>query len=479
MKPLQSDTDFPDSVISSAEEDNDNHDDYVDDDDSNKDYVISDENNNDSSDSDTEDNSIDTNDNKCIVNQTQLDKLLHYCQVCSSPVSELHKSTHGSMITVHTLCLQNHEHTWKSQPTNSKNIPEGNILIPAAILCTGGTFQVLHNFAKSLKLNFISKASFYKTQDNIVLPIIEHQYKEQQQTVINDIKSRNQPVDLCAKYGTYSVMDEISGRILDFSLVHVSEVNSSNAMEYEGCKRSLNNLLSQNVNIRCLTTDRHTQITAQLKANYPNIVHQYDVWHLAKWVTKKLTKQAKSKAKKELEPWIHSISNHLWWCVKECKKDPQVLVSTWVSIVNHVVNKHKWRENKSTVSCPHPKLTKQQCKEIQWLKSGSPAHVALEEVVYNKNLLRDIVKLTEYHHTGNLEVFHSLLLKYAPKRKHFSYQGMVGRTQLAVMDHNTNSDRQQATSKGENRYKVVFPKNRKTWVAKPIPQEKSFGFVTK
>lgn len=75
----------------------------------------------------------------------------------------------------------------------------------------------------------------------------------------------------------------------------------------------------------------------------------------------------------------------------------------------------------------------------------------------NKKLLKDIRMLTEYHHTGSLEVFHSLILKYAPKRNHFSYQGMVGRTQLAIMDHNLNCERSQATvtkgkNKGEKRY---------------------------
>jgi hypothetical protein len=57
-------------------------------------------------------------------------------------------------------------------------------------------------------------------------------------------------------------MDEDSGKIIDFSLVQVSEVSSSNAMENEGCQRSLNKVLDQNVHVRSLSTDRHTQITS-------------------------------------------------------------------------------------------------------------------------------------------------------------------------------------------------------------------------
>ena len=46
-----------------------------------------------------------------------------------------------------------------------------------------------------------------------------------------------------------------------------------------------------------------------------------------------------------------------------------------------------------------------------------------------------------------MEQYHSVLLKYAPKREHFSYNGMVARTQLAVLDHNSNVHRQQAGGK--------------------------------
>ena len=53
-------------------------------------------------------------------------------------------------------------------------------------------------------------------------------------------------------------------------------------------------------------------------------------------------------------------------------------------------------------------------------------------MVLNKKFLKDIEILTEFHHTGELEVYHSLLLKYVPKHLHFSYKGMVARTQFAV-----------------------------------------------
>ena len=42
-----------------------------------------------------------------------------------------------------------------------------------------------------------------------------------------------------AKYGTYTLMDNDSGKVVAFRVVQVSEVTSSNAMEKEGFKRCI------------------------------------------------------------------------------------------------------------------------------------------------------------------------------------------------------------------------------------------------
>jgi len=75
-----------------------------------------------------------------------------------------------------------------------------------------------------------------------------------------------------------------------------------------------------------------------------------------------------------------------------------------------------------------------------------------------------------------------MILKYAPKREHFSYKGMMARTQLAALDHNHNTGRQQAIIKkgdraGELRYRQKYPKMHKRWVVKPVLEEKSYAFI--
>ena len=277
-------------------------------------------------------------------------------------------------------------------------------------------------------------------------------------------------------------MVESTNKILDFSVVQVTEVSSSNAMEAEGCNRVLKNLKSKGVKVRCLTTDRHTTITSEMRKKHSKIMHQYDVWHLSKWVVKKLSQKSKKKEFQDLTAWIRSVSSHFWWSVATCNGSYDVLLEKWTSIVNHVANKHSWRGAKHFKKCAHRELSRRERKEKVWLKFGTAAHVALEEVVFNKKLLKDLKLVTEFHHTGNLEVYHSMMLKYCPKRQHFSHEGIVARTQLAALDHNQNCSRKQAVVKhgsslGSLRYNLVFPKVRKTWVVKPIKEEKSYGHL--
>jgi hypothetical protein len=65
-----------------------------------------------------------------------------------------------------------------------------------------------------------------------------------------------------------------------------------------------------------------------------------------------------------------------------------------------------------------------------------------------------------YVHTGALESYHNLRLKYAPKRIHFSYNGLYLRSVIAIMDHNWNVNKEKV---GE---KYMFSKSSGAWVVK-------------
>ena len=113
-----------------------------------------------------------------------------------------------------------------------------------------------------------------------------------------------------------------------------------------------------------------------------------------------------------------------------------LLKEKWISIIFHVQNKHCWTGNFVYHCCTHPELSKESERSKVWLSPKSQAFEALQKIVFDKTILKDIVHLTKVSHTGVLEVYHSLLNKWAPKSTHFSYKGMIARTQLAAIDFN-------------------------------------------
>ena len=91
----------------------------------------------------------------------------------------------------------------------------------------------------------------------------------------------------------------------------------------------------------------------------------------------------------------------------------------------------------------------------------------------DETLLSDLKHLTNFSHTGSLEVYHSSYNKWLPKSTHFSYQGMIARSQLAAVDFNLCSELSQAETKsGEKRFNVTYSKAANNWSAKPIKEKK-------
>ena len=54
-----------------------------------------------------------------------------------------------------------------------------------------------------------------------------------------------------------------------------------------------------------------------------------------------------------------------------------------------------------------------------------------------KRLPNDLKYLPNFNHTVPSKFYYSLYNKYCPKRLHFSYEGRIARSQLAVLDFNT------------------------------------------
>ena len=141
-----------------------------------------------------------------------------------------------------------------------------------------------------------------------------------------------------------------------------------------------------------------------------------------------------------------------------------LLREKWISILSHVYDIHEFNDNKLFKKCSHGPI-----QPRAWLTPGSPAHNSLKSIVMDKRLLKDLSYFVDFKHTGNIEVYHSLLLKYWPKRLHFSPHGMIARTQVAVLHFNSIINAEQACTKDRTpRFKLLFSKVSQCYVVKPI-----------
>ena len=399
--------------------------------------------------------------------------LLKNCLVCGLPavIEKVHAK--GTALCVKLFCERGgHSSYWFSQP-KVKDTFMGNILSVASVLFGGGTYIQFKSVFNILNLQFLSSTQFYFLQKRYVFPAINIIYKSHRNRLFQESQD-DEKLDVSgdgrcdtpgynAKYCTYSLMNQTNSKILHFHVVSVDQTTSSVAMEKCGLIKTLDMLECRGLNIHSITTDDHQSIKKYLK-DKKSPRHQLDIWHKSKNIKKKITKLAKNKLNSELQTWSKSLINHFWWCCSTCNGNVHLLREKWISILSHVCDIHEFNDNKLFKKCSHGPI-----QPRAWLTPGSPAHNSLKSIVMDKRLLKDLSYFVDFKHTGNIEVYHSLLLKYCPKRLHFSPHGMIARTQLAVLHFNSIINAEQACTKDRTpRFKLLFSKVSQCYVVKPI-----------
>ena len=142
-------------------------------------------------------------------------------------------------------------------------------------------------------------------------------------------------------------------------------------------------------------------------------------------------KSQKKRDCQQVSLWIKAIINHLWRCCASSIRNEELIMEKFLSMLNHIWDIHSWEDSKLFHKCEYGQLDKGR----KWLKTDSPSFLDIKNAVGNINILADIKYFIRFCHTGNLEVFHSVLNKYCPKNLHFTLEGMITRTQLVVLDY--------------------------------------------
>jgi hypothetical protein len=371
-----------------------------------------------------------------------------FCLKCKDTVSQVTQTKSGAMVTFTILCCRGHRKIVRSQNMVQYQA-EGNVLLANAILSSGMTFAIWQRFCIALKIPSISNTTYYSLVGKYIKPVVFGIWYSARQATLAAVKAGNNlctwvadgqfdSAGYCAKYLIETVMCASSGKIIDF-LIFQKGIDKGE-MESKGLRILLNRLVHDvGGKIKTLCSDRNPSVQKMMRLEFPQIDHQYDVWHVAKGLKKKMKKNFASS--KNLISWSKSISNHLWWCSQTCGGCSATLLQKWNNLLQHLTNKHS--------NCEHEELAPEQSRKKAWICEQSEVK-KLRSLITDTRFNNDLKKCTQFVHTGNLESLHSKANIYRPKKYHFSYEGMVLRTCIAYIDHNANLNKKMVSQVVKN-----------------------------
>ena len=186
--------------------------------------------------------------------------------------------------------------------------------------------------------------------------------------------------------------------------------------------------------------------------------------------------------------WRKAIINYFWHCCERWGGDGDKLIEMFHSCLMHVTNSHKWttssfkrlRGKKKyplfnlVLACLHCKLTRKGLRRTPWLQKGSDAFKKLFKMLTEKTLCDDIKHCKDFRHTGHLENYHNVRLKYLPKRQHYSYHTTVINSMITAIEVNHNSPEPSAVNTSK---KIVsYSKAAGQWVLKKACQKKDYTY---
>ncbi|XP_018103459.1 ankyrin repeat domain 49 S homeolog isoform X1 [Xenopus laevis] len=424
-------------------------------------------------------------DRKFIIFESCLDKLLRLipCQhneseKCEAPIAEIQKHIDGSMVKIQLLCHNNHKSlNWNSQPMTS-DIAAGNILMSSSIILSGSSFQKVKEMYDLFGVQAISHTTFCQHQNKYIFPAIDWNWKKEQQEMFKEIgedavvlagdRQFDSPRN-SANYCIYSLMTIPTQKIVNFRILQLEAGQKPVEVEKAAFQDCLDELLSKKVTVKLVATDRHVPIRQLMATKYKNIKHQFDAWHLCKCVAKKITAASRHPKCKDLTWWITPIQNHLWWCVQTSRQNPDVLIDKWQSVLFHIADVHSFPRLNHYKRCMHRTFTPQKRKEVKWIKPNHPAHRALEKIVSDPALLRDLRHITKIGHTPQFEVYRSKSLKYRSKSYSYKMDSAYARTILAILSNNHSVGRERPMPLKsdlpvrEKSYQTVLPMQEKNW----------------
>ena len=164
--------------------------------------------------------------------------------------------------------------TWRSQQVINR-YALGDSRLAASTLYSANTYAKLEAFFKLANIPFLCKTSYYNIQKKFLFGVINEAWLNERTILISGIKKkpacslsgdrRCDSPGHCAKYMTYSILDQASNKVIDMEICQCTQAGNSNRMEKFAFVKVLKRLKNENFKIEMLTTDRHSQIKKHMR----------------------------------------------------------------------------------------------------------------------------------------------------------------------------------------------------------------------
>nr|XP_061785818.1 uncharacterized protein LOC133576535 [Nerophis lumbriciformis]XP_061785819.1 uncharacterized protein LOC133576535 [Nerophis lumbriciformis] len=199
---------------------------------------------------------------KYIIFESCLQSLVKWCHcpACGSQDISPSWDLNGTQLTMTIQCASCDQRSrWSSQP-NIGPYAVGNILLSAGILFAGASSGKVLQVLNSIGVVTYVKRTFFNHQELILQPAIKKVWEAQQLTHLTMLQVEGRPLVLghSAKFGTYTTMELEANVVLDLQVVQSNECHDSYHMEMEGLKRMVELLISWDLDVGVLVTDRQT-----------------------------------------------------------------------------------------------------------------------------------------------------------------------------------------------------------------------------
>lgn len=152
-------------------------------------------------------------------------------------------------------------------------------------------------------------------------------------------------------------------------------------MELEGAKRCFQFLERLGLTITVFISDRHRSIAKWIREVCVKTTHYYDIWHVARSVTKKLLQASKQKGCEIIKDWMRGIRRHLYWSATSTKPGfGSLILAKWNSFMCHVSNKHSNHPDPLYKECHHNNL-----EPRKWIKVGEFVQIDTVIVIHTNS----------------------------------------------------------------------------------------------